>query len=344
MSARVEMKAILAEGKSAGIRLKNVCDLLGVSVRTLQRWIKNPDAEDARKNNRFATNNALSKIEQNAALNVVCSPEFRDKSPNQIVPILAEKGLYIGSESTLYRLLRSAGLLTHRSKAKAPVRERPEELKATAPNQIWTWDISYLLSHVRGRYFYLYLILDIWDRSIVGWSVEEEESGLHAAELLRKTCIREGVNAGELILHQDNGAPMISFEFLAALSHWGRASYSRPGVSDDNPFSESQFKTLKYRPDFPERFATIEDAIAWIEKYVGWYSSEHRHSGIGFVTPQQRRAGTDIAILETRRAIYEAARTAHPERWSRNIRTWSRPEIVFLNARARKKDRQKEAA
>lgn len=344
MNARVEMKAILAEGKSAGIRLKKVCDALDVSVRTLQRWIKNPDAEDARKNNRFAANNALSKIEQNAALAVVCSPEFRDKSPNQIVPILAEKGLYIGSESTLYRLLRSAGLLTHRSKAKAPVRERPEELKATAPNQIWTWDISYLLSHVRGKYFYLYLILDIWDRSIVGWSVEEEESGLHAAELLRKTCIRQGVNAGELIVHQDNGAPMISFEFLAALSHWGRASYSRPGVSDDNPFSESQFKTLKYRPDFPERFATIEDAIAWVEKYVGWYSSEHRHSGIGFVTPQQRRDGTDIAILETRRRTYADARTAHPERWSRNIRKWDRPEIVFLNARKRKMDRQKEAA
>lgn len=344
MSARIEIKAILAEGKSAGIRLKKVCDMLGVSVRTLQRWIKNPDAEDARKNNRFAANNALSKVEQNAALSVVCSPEFRDKSPNQIVPILAEKGLYIGSESTLYRLLRSAGLLTHRSKAKAPVRERPEEMKATAPNQVWTWDISYLLSHVRGKYFYLYLILDIWDRSIVGWSIEEEESGLHGAELLRRACIRQGVNAGELIVHQDNGAPMISFEFLAALSHWGRASYSRPGVSDDNPFSESQFKTLKYRPDFPERFASIDGATAWVEKYVEWYSNEHRHSGIGFVTPQQRRDGTDIAILETRRTTYADARTAHPERWSRNIRKWDRPDIVFLNARERKTDRQKEAA
>lgn len=344
MSTRVEMKAMLAEGKSAGIRLKKVCDVLGVSVRTLQRWIKNPDREDARKNNRFAANNALSKIEQSAALTVVCSPEYRDKSPNQIVPILAEKGLYIGSESTLYRLLRSAGLLTHRSKAKAPVRERPEAMNATGPNQVWTWDISYLLSHVRGKYFYLYLILDIWDRSIVGWSVEEEESGSRAAELLRKTCIRQGVKAGELIVHQDNGAPMISFEFLAALSHWGRASYSRPGVSDDNPFSESQFKTLKYRPDFPERFATIDAATAWIETYVEWYSNEHRHSGIGYVTPQQRRNGTDIAILETRRTTYADARTAHPERWSRNIRRWNRTETVFLNARQSNKDRRKEAA
>lgn len=344
MSARVEMKAILAEGKSAGIRLTKVCDVLGVSVRTLQRWIKNPDAEDARKNNRFAASNALSKAEQNAAIDVACSPEFRDKSPNQIVPILAEKGRYIGSESTLYRLLRSAGLLTHRSKAKAPVRERPEEMKATAPNQVWTWDISYLLTACRGKYFYLYLILDIWDRSIVGWSIEEEESGFLAGELLRKTCIRHGVNAGTLIVHQDNGAPMISFEFLAVLSHWGRASYSRPGVSDDNPFSESQFRTLKYRPDYPERFTTIDAATAWVKKYVDWYTNEHRHSGIGFVTPQQRRDGTDIAILATRRTTYEGARTAHPERWSRNLRRWDRPKIVFLNSRERKMDRQKEAA
>lgn len=344
MSERTEIQTLVAHARSAGVRLKFTCDMLGVSLRTLQRWIKNPAGDDARKNNRFAVTNALTKDERAAALSIACSPEFRDKSPNQIIPILAEKGSYIASESTFYRLLRAAGMLTHRSKAKAPTRERPEEMKATAPNQIWTWDISYLLTTCRGKYFYLYLILDIWDRSIVGWSVHEEESGVLASDLLRKTCIQQNVNAGELIVHQDNGAPMVSFEFLATLSQWGRASYSRPGVSDDNAYSESQFRTLKYRPDYPERFLDIKSAIAWVQTYVDWYTTEHRHSGIGFVTTQQRREGTDIQILQTRRATYEIARAAHPERWSRNIRKWARPKIVFLNSRTSKKDRQQEAA
>lgn len=344
MNERKEIISLVTECKSEGVRMASACKIFDVSPRTIQRWANNPTGSDARKNNRFTTTNALSASEQKAVIDVACSSEFRDKSPNQIVPILAEKGSYIASESTFYRILRSAGLMTHRSKAKAPTRERPEEMKATAPNQIWTWDISYMLSTCRKKYFYLYLILDIWDRSIVGWAVHEKESGLHAADLLRQTCLRHNVSAGDLIVHQDNGAPMISYEFLAALSQWGRASYSRPGVSDDNAYSESQFRTLKYRPDYPDRFASIDDARAWVEKYVTWYCTEHRHSGIGFVTPQERREGRDVAILAARRATYTAARQAHPRRWSRDIRKWSRPEVVVLNRRNNKKDLREEAA
>ena len=252
--------------------------------------------------------------------------------------------MFIASESTFYRFLRKAGLLTHRSKAKAPNRSRPEEISAEAPNQLWSWDISYLLTLSRGVFLYLYLIMDIWDRSIVGWAVHEVESGKLAADLLSETCMRKGVVRGKLTLHQDNGAPMISGEFLAELTHWAQASYSRPGVSDDNPYSESLFRTVKYRPAYPDKFATIEEAIEWIRVFVEWYNTEHRHSAIGYVTPNERRSGADKAKLETRRKTYKAARKNHPERWSGNIRKWGRPEKVTLNPRNNKKDRQAVAA
>lgn len=344
MSARTEILQFVDEARAAGATRKAACMILGASERTIQRWIKRPDTEDGRTGNCFKVSNALTQDQRQRVLDVACCPEFRDVSPNQIVPILAEKELYIGSESTFYRFLRQAGLMTHRSKARAPQRHRPDEIVATAPNQVWTWDITYFLTLTRGVYLYLYLILDIWDRSIVGWAVHETESGRFAGELLNETCLRQGVRRDELTVHQDNGSPMISFEFLAALSHWGRASYSRPGVSDDNPFSESHFRTLKYRPDFPDRFESIEQAMAWMQIYVEWYNTEHRHSGIGFVTPLQRRSGEDVAILKARRETYEKARRTHPERWARGIRKWDRPEIVKLNPRERKKSRQKNAA
>ena len=343
MKARKEILELVAEAQAGGARKEVACKTAGASLRTVQRW-ENDSDDDGRKNNKFPVNNALTVKERQKVVDVACSPEFRDRSPNQIVPILAEKGLYFASESTFYRLLKKAGLLTHRSKAKAPERQRPEEITASGPNQVWTWDISYFLTLVRGSYLYLYLILDIWDRSIVGWAVHETESGLLAGDLLRETCMSQKVRPGSLTVHQDNGAPMISSEFLGALAFWGQPSYSRPGVSDDNPFSESQFRTLKYRPDFPGRFESIEDAIAWLESYAEWYNTEHRHSKIGFVAPSERRGGADIAILETRRETYENARIIHPERWSRGIRKWDRPETVTLNPRDKNKGRQEVAA
>lgn len=187
-------------------------------------------------------------------------------------------------------------------------------------------------------------MLDIWDRSVVGWAIHESESGSLAADLLRESCMRQQVDRNILTVHQDNGAAMISSEFLSELGFWGRPSYSRPGVSDDNPYSEAMFRTVKYRSGFPGVFNTIKEAIVWMKDFIQWYNNEHRHSGIGFVTPMQKRRGEDVEIMEKRKATYLAARNDHPERWSRNIRRWEVTKEVTLNPRNRKKDRQREAA
>lgn len=343
MIAKKELLECIKEAQASGARRSEACKIIARSLRTIQRWEKNP-CDDGRKDNHFTVSNGLTHGEKQKIIEVACSAEFRDMSPNQIVPILAERGIFIGSESSFFRTLKEAGLLTHRSKAKVPDRKRPEEIIATGSNQVYTWDISYLLSFVRGVYFYLYLILDIWDRSIVGWEIHEKEDGKLAGDLLNSTCIQNGVERDKLTVHQDNGGPMVSGEFLSVLAQWGQASYSRPGVSDDNPFSESQFRTLKYRPNYPGSFETLGEVKAWIARYVEWYNKEHRHSGIGFVTPHQRRSGVDIQILEKRKETYLKAKELHPERWSGNIRKWDRPSEVALNPRNKKNSRQKIAA
>lgn len=343
MSERKQILELVSEAAKAGARRNEACKLIGVNLRTLQRWSKDL-RDDARKNNQFSVSNALSSKERQEIINLVCSREYRDLSPNQIVPILAEKGEYLASESTIYRLLKRRGLLSHRSKSKAPQRSKPEEFIATGPNQVWTWDISYFRSSTKGIYYYLYLILDIWDRSIAGWAINEMESGIDAADLLRKSCIRQGVDSNKLVVHQDNGAAMISSEFLTELEFWGRPSYSRPGVSDDNPYSESMFHTVKYRPDYPETFESIQSAREWMACFVDWYHNAHRHSGIGFVTPMQRRKGEDGEIMKMRRETYAKAKARHPERWSGNTRKWETVTEVTLNPRKSKKDGQKIAA
>lgn len=343
MNERARILADFGEAVTAGASCRSAAAVLGVSLRTLQRWRKEL-RDDGRISNRFAKTNALSPGERSEVIALACSPEFRGLGPNQIVPMLAENGRYLASESTFYRILKRAGLLKHRSASRAPQRSRPDEFIAAKKNQVWTWDITPLRSHTRGVFFRLYLMLDIWDRSVVGWAIHEEELGVHAAALLRETCAREAIDGNDLVVHQDNGGPMISWEFLSALSAWGRPSYSRPGVCDDNPFSESMFKTLKYRPGYPGAFRTIDEARAWVAEFVEWYNLHHRHSGIGHVTPMQRRCGEDIAILERRRETYAAARAAHPERWSGEARAWRRPDVVYLNpARRRRKGLAKAA-
>lgn len=331
MKGRKYILELIEDSLGAQARLKKACEIIELSARTIQRWRKDL-RDDKRKDNTFKTSNALSKQERQTVIDTVCSPEFRNLPPGQIVPKLADRGTYIASESTIYRILKSFGLSKPRTETKAPKREKPRELVATGSNQVWSWDISYLLCTKKYVYFYLYFIIDVWDRSIVGWKVHESESGENAATLMHEACTSHNVERDGLYLHSDNGAPMISTEYLSATSLLGiECSYSRPGISDDNPYSESLFRTTKYRPGYPERFETIEDARLWISEFVGWYNNEHLHSGIKFVTPAQRRNGEDVRLLKTRKATYEAARKANPDRWSGNIRNWDKPGCVTLN-------------
>ena len=323
----------LDESVAAGARQARACQVLGLSVRTVQRW-RRDGLEDGRpRARRPCPANALSKAERERALALLCSAKWRDLSPKQVVPRLADEGLYIASEATLYRLLRAAKLLRHRAPSRPRKRRGPRRHRATRPNRVWTWDITYLPSSVRGLFYYLYLVVDLYSRKIVAWQVHMSEDAEYAAALITEACQHQGINAGEVVLHSDNGAPMKGATLLATLQGLGvTPSFSRPRVSNDNPYSESLFRTVKYRPWYPEHpFATLADARTWVESFVAWYNHEHRHSAIRFVTPHQRHTGAERKLLERRDQVYRTARSRHPERWSGPTRNWTPVGAVWLN-------------
>ena len=323
------------EAHASGARLEKIAECLNLSEKTLKRWAENPTRIDARKGAQKQAQHALSEKEKEHILAVVNTPQFRDLPPSKIVPLLADEGTYLASESTMYRLLKTEKQLAHREKSKPRKNKKPDSLVAKAPNQVWSWDITYLKTQVRGIYYYLYLHIDIFSRKIVGWQVNDVESSELAAELFIGLCKKEKVTPFSLRLHSDNGAPMKGATMLATLQHLGVVpSFSRPSVSDDNPYSESLFKTMKYRPGYPENpFESIQAAQEWVAKFVMWYNEEHLHSGINFVTPMSRHKGEDEEILVKRKAVYEAARANKPRRWSRNTRAWRWESEVILNSR-----------
>jgi len=335
---RTDLLQLIQEACTAGARLKRVCAQIGLSERTVQRW-QHPDAQDGDRrvvglHERIEPPNKLSACERQAAMALLNGEEFKNLPPSQIVPRLADQGRYIASESTLYRLLHQAGQMTHRRLERAPQkRSKPRALKATAPDQIYCWDITYLPTQVRGSYFYLYLFVDLFSRKIVGWQVYDCESAELASGLLKDICARHGIAPGQLVVHSDNGSPMKGETMLATMQRLGVApSRSRPSVSNDNPYSESLFRTLKYRPELPVKpFECLLQARRWVTDLVHWYNDEHRHSAIGFVTPNQRHAGQDKALLKDRSAVYELARQENPLRWSKQTRSWSHVERVDLN-------------
>ena len=317
----------------AGARRERACMQVGLDERSMQRWRRADVGDDGRAGPRTSPANALSSAERAHVLAVVNSPQYRDLPPKQVVPRLADAGSYCASESTIYRILRAEGQLAHRGRAKSRTVRCIDEHEATAPNQVWSWDITYLLSSVRGRFFYLYLVEDVWSRRIMGFEVHEEESMESAAALVRATCATACVDPRGLVLHSDNGGPMRGSTMLATLQHLGIvASFSRPSVSDDNPYIESLFRTLKYRPEYPHKpFENVEQARAWVTAFVAWYNAEHRHSGIRFVTPDQRHDGREHAVLANRVRVYERARRRNPDRWSGATRNWTSVAAVFLN-------------
>ncbi len=334
--------ALIEEAVTAGARRRRCSDLMDLSVRTLERWRrelrlgKDEDARSSRLSSRIAPNNKLAGDERAEILEVVNSAAFRDLSPNQIVPRLADEGVYLASESTIYRILREEKQIKHRGRSKAPVRHGSAASRshvATGPNQVWSWDITYLTTPVRGVFIYLYLIMDIWSRKIVGFEVYDIEAAALSASLFMATCRAEHADPHSLVLHSDNGGPMKGATMVVTLERLGvLASFSRPGVSNDNPFSESLFRTLKYRPEYPSKpFASVDAARAWVASFVRWYNAQHLHSSIRFVTPEDRHTGRDVEILAARQVVYEAARTERPDRWSGPVRNWKHVPEVRLN-------------
>ena len=340
---RQRVVQLLDEAMLAGARQKPACAVLGLSVRTLQRWQEHDTVPgDARLSRQFEPANKLSQAERDALLGLANSAEFGHLPPSQIVPRLADRGEYVASESTFYRVLRAHHQLAHRHANRvARKRATPRALCATQANRLYSWDITYLPTRVRGAFFYLYLFLDLFSRKIVGWQVYEEESSELAAELIRDICREENIAPGQVVLHSDNGAPMTGSTMLGTLQGLGVVpSYSRPAVSNDNPFSESLFKTLKYRPAYPDSaFTCLEEARTWVTQFVHWYNHEHRHSAIKFVTPALRHAGMDVALLDERHALYQTAKARHPHRWTGKTRNWDPVTIVHLNPENQEKDK-----
>lgn len=339
-SDREKAVMLIDEAVSSGASLSKACKELGMDERTYYRWIRlkkeTGSYEDLRpKAERPEPANKLSPEERKTIIETVNKPEHASMPPCELVPALADKGIYIGSESTIYRILHEEKMQNHRGRAEAPKHNNPTTYSADAPNQVWMWDITYLNGPHRGLFYYLYLFSDLYDRNIVGWEVYETESAEHASELIRRICLKQQrLSVEPLILHSDNRSPMKGATMLATLYQLGiTPSNSRPRVSNDNPYAESLFKTLKYRPNYqPKGFATLEDARAWISLFIKWYNYDHHHSGISFLTPDQMRSGKEPEILEQRRQLYETAKAAHPERWNgRDIRNWQMPEKVYLN-------------
>lgn len=333
---RINIMALVAEAVTAGARQSRACAVISLSERTLQRWQNDQAAGcgDRRPTRLQVPKNKLSALERAHLLAIANSSQLGHLPPSQIVPRLADCGQYIASESTFYRVLKAENQCRHRGTERPPTpRSKPRALCATAPAELFSWDITYLPTLVKGIYFYLYLFMDIFSRKIVGWQVYDVESSELAGEVMRDICVRENIAPNQVVLHSDNGSPMKGATMLATLQALGvMPSFSRPSVSNDNPYSESLFKTMKYRPVYPQQvFETLLTARQWVGTFVHWYNEEHRHSAIGFVTPAQRHAGLDAALLEKRVEVYETAKEKHPERWSGTTRNWQPIRVVHLN-------------
>jgi transposase InsO family protein len=325
---------LVAEAEAGGAGLRSACAIVGISQRTIERWRTRPDGDDRRCGPRHEAANALSAAERARVLAVMTAPEHAGLSPKQLVPRLADEGHYLASESTMYRLQRRFGLRASRRAERRTHASRATTVhRAEGPCQVWSWDITWLPTVVRGRYLYLYLVMDVWSRRIVGWDVCDRETPDLAAGLIQRICVEGGINTKGLILHSDNGKPMCGATMIATLQWLGVVpSFSRPHVSDDNPYSEALFRTLKHTPAYPSLpFASIEQARSWVARFVDWYNSAHRHSGIRYVTPDQRHFGREGAVLAQRQAVYTRARTKRPERWSGGTRNWTPVGTVTLN-------------
>jgi len=333
---RQHLVELINEAVDSGARVAQACSTVNIHDTTYRRWHDTGTVKaDARPLAvRSEPRNKLSQQEREQVLLTCHLPEFQSLPPGQIVPNLADKGIYLASEATYYRILREASEQHDRGRANAPhKRAKPEAYEATGPNQYWAWDVTYLRSPTRGLFYYLYMISDVFSRKIVGWEVHVRECGELASELVTKAVIGEGYPDSLDILHADNGSIQKSSTLRVTLEKLGvEPTYSRPRVSNDNAYPEALFRTVKYRPNFPfDGFSSLDNARQWVLQFVTWYNSEHKHSGINFVTPMQRHKGEDTAILAKRHELYLQSRAKNPERWSGGTRNWSRASTVVLH-------------
>jgi len=326
--SRKEVLQCIDDAITQGVSLSRICDFIDISIRTIQRWKANTSG-DKRKGSARKVHNRLNEEETTKILEVVNKPEYRGLPAAQIVAILAEKGEYVASERTIYRVLKNAHQLTHRGSYRKPVKRNRQTIVANRPLKVLSWDITYLKTNIKGKYFYLYLVMDVWSRRIVTWEIHDMESSELSAAMMER--LSKQINLHGVLLHADNGGPMKGSTMLSKLYELDvLASFSRPRVSEDNPYSESLFKTMKYRPGYPKFFSTIDDARIWVAEFVNWYNNAHLHSGIGYVTPEQRHTGADKLIFEKRSETFRKAKEAHPERWSGKAKEWVHLGEVLL--------------
>ncbi len=322
---------MIEEAHSNGARYFKACEVAEISLRSLQRW-KRDGVKDQRKGSHKRVVRKLSPEEREAIVTLCNSPQYRDLTPHQIVPLLLNEGCYLASASSFYRILKEHNMVHHRCSTRIKRKtSKPPERQASKPNQVWCWDITWLPQVVQGLFFYAYVIIDIFDKSIVGWAIHDTESDGHSRDLFEQVSLGQKVCFEAL--HSDNGVPMKGITLMALLDYLNvEVSFNRPRVSNDNPFIESLFRTIKYHARYPLRFKDIETARLWMADFVDWYNTCHLHSSIGYVTPQQMRSGEAQIIFARRNATLAQAKSDNPERWgSRQTKIWRAPETVILN-------------
>jgi len=324
---------LIEEAVESGARLHKSCEVLEISISTFRRW-QQGDIRDKRKGAEKGVPRKLTEEERTEIIEICCDNEHKDMNPYQIHANLLDKGIYIASISSFYRVLREEGLVKHRGNSRPAYKHnRPPEKKATGPNQVWCWDITWLKTEVRGIFLYAYVIIDIWDRSIVKWCIHDREDEALARELF-ELAVRDN-GRPDVFIHSDNGNPMKGVSLLALFQMLGLSnSYSRPRVSNDNPFIESLFRTLKYHVSYPKAFPNLISARKWFADFVDAYNNRHCHSGLHFMTPNAVRSGQYTQIINKRNAIMKEAFSRYPHRWSRSVKQLPVDHIVYLNPTA----------
>lgn len=320
-----------------GARYKQACQVIGIAASTLRRWRSSGGCakEDGRPTAvRPVPARRLSDEERKRLVETCNRDEFASLPPSQIVPALADQGEFIGSESTVYRELKRVGQLSHRGRAKVRQKKKPPTTHlATAINQVWMMDVTWLPSRVVGKFYYLYMVEDLYSRYGVNWEVFEQESSEHTCHVVEQSLWREKCSLQPPTLHRDNGSVLKSQTVMQKLYELGiSSSHSRPRVSNDNAFIESMFRTLKYCPRWPSQgFDSLDAARQWTNEFMSWYNNEHKHSALKFVTPAQRHRGEDIEILANRHEVYQKAKADNPLRWSGHTRNWTHEPVMALN-------------